>query len=164
DTDRLVATGNVVFTNPDGRISAEEADFNTKTMTGTFKQASGIMSLGPKADRAQFGGQDPGGFFNGDLVEKLGDQTYRLTHGEFTRCVQPTPRWELVSGSVDINLDDYALLRNTVLRVKGVPMFYMPYAYYPLKSNQRNTGFLLPVYGTSTLRGQALSNAFFWAI
>src|SRR5205807_1412112 len=38
DTDRILATGNVVFTNPEGRISAEEVDFNTKTMVGTFKQ------------------------------------------------------------------------------------------------------------------------------
>lgn len=164
DSDRLVASGNVVFTNPEGRISAEAVDFNTKTMIGTFKQASGILSLGPKADRSQFGGQDPDVYFIGDLVEKLGDRKYRVTHGQFTTCVQPTPRWELVSSSVVINLDDYAVLRNTVLRVKGVPMFYMPYAYYPLQRDQRATGFLLPQYGTSTLRGQALSNAFFWAM
>src|SRR4029079_5358230 len=54
--------------------------------------------------------------------------------------------------------------KNTVLRVKGVPVIYLPWVYYPIQDDDRATGFLLPTYGTSTLRGQAISNAFFWAI
>lgn len=164
DTNRLVARGNVVFQNPQGRISAEEADFDTVRMVGTFTQAWGMLSLGPKADRAEFGGQEPDVYFYGDTIEKLSTLQYKLTRGAFTTCVQPTPRWELTSGTVTINLDDYAVLRNMVLRVKGVPMFYLPYAYYPLQEEQRATGFLLPKYGASTVRGQAFSNAFFWAM
>jgi len=164
DTNRLTASGNVVFVNPEGRISAERLEFNTKEQTGTFYEASGIMSLGPKAERVQFGGQDPDVYFYGETVEKLGPKKYRLTRGGFTTCVQPTPRWELTSGTVTLNLDDYALLKNTVLRVKGVPVFYLPLGYYPIQEDQRATGFLLPSYGASTLGGQRLSNAFFWAI
>ena len=48
--------------------------------------------------------------------------------------------------------------------MKGVPLFYLPIIYYPIKKDDRATGFLIPQYGTSTLRGQTLSNAFFWAI
>ena len=36
DTNRVVASGNVVFVNNDGRISAEKVEFNTETGTGTF--------------------------------------------------------------------------------------------------------------------------------
>jgi LPS-assembly protein len=45
-----------------------------------------------------------------------------------------------------------------------VPVFYLPILYYPIQDGDRATGFLMPTYGTSTLRGQAISNAFFWAI
>jgi len=45
-----------------------------------------------------------------------------------------------------------------------VPMLYTPILYYPTKRENRATGILLPTYGTSTLRGQSLHNAFFWAI
>ena len=41
---------------------------------------------------------------------------------------------------------------------------YLPIFYYPIQEDDRATGFLIPTYGTSTLRGQSLSNAFFWAI
>jgi len=161
---RLVASGNVVFTNPEGRIAAERAEFNVAKGTGTFYQASGLLSLGNEVDRAQFGGQDPDVYFYGDMVEKLENRRYRLTRGGFTTCVQPTPRWEVTSGSVLIVLENYAIARNTLLRVKGVPLMYLPVLYYPIKNDDRATGFLLPTYGASTLRGQSLSNAFFWAI
>jgi LPS-assembly protein len=164
DTNRVVASGNIVFVNAEGRISAERVEFNTRNQTGTFYDASGIISLGAEADIVQFGGQDPDVYFYGETVEKIGDRKYRITRGGFTTCVQPTPRWELASGTVTLNLDDYALLTNTVLRVKGVPIFYLPVAYYPIQEDQRATGFLLPTYGTSTIGGQRISNAFFWAI
>ena len=164
DTNQLVAEGNVVFTNPEGRISATRVELDTNSNAGNFYDASGILSLGSEADLAEFGGQDPDVYFYADHLEKLDDRRYRLTRGAFTTCVQPTPRWELTSGSILINLDEYAVLKNTILRVKGVPLMYMPFAYYPLQQDGRATGFLLPKYGTSTLRGQALSNAFFLAL
>ena len=49
------------------------------------------------------------------------------------------------------------------MNVKGVPLFYLPILYYPTKKEDRATGFLLPTYGQSTLQGQSLHNAFFWA-
>ena len=164
DDSRLVATGNVVFTNPEGRLSAEQVEFNLKTQAGVFRQASGIMTLGSQVDRSQFGDQDPDVYFYGEVIEKLGARKYKVTRGGFTTCVQPTPRWEIVSGSVVLSLNDYALARNTLLKVKGVPLMYLPLIYYPIQDDDRATGFLLPTYGTSTVRGQAISNAFFWAI
>ncbi len=160
---RLVATGNVVFTSPEGRISAERVEFNVQNSTGTFHQAAGILTL-KNADLAQFGNQDPDVYFYGDTIEKLPGRSYKLTRGGFSTCVQPTPRWEVTSGAVVINLSEYAIARNVLLRVKGVPMFYLPMLYYPIKDDDRATGFLLPTYGTSSLRGQSLSNAFFWAM
>jgi hypothetical protein len=161
---RLVASGNVVFTNPEGRIAAESVEFNIAKGTGTFHVASGILALGDEVDRAQFGGQEPEVYFYGDTIEKVDQRRYRLTRGGFTTCVQPTPRWEVTSGSVLLTLGEYAMARNTVLKVKGVPLLYLPLLYYPIKEEERATGFLLPTYGASTLRGQTLSNAFFWAL
>jgi lipopolysaccharide assembly outer membrane protein LptD (OstA) len=65
---------------------------------------------------------------------------------------------------VDITLDDHAFARGTVLRVKGVPLLYLPVIYYPLQESQRATGILLPTYGTSRYHGQRISNGFFWAM
>ena len=86
------------------------------------------------------------------------------TRVAFTTCVQPTPRWEVAAGTVTLTVDKRAVLKHAVLKVKDVPLFYVPAMYYPINKEDRSTGFLLPVYGTSTIRGTSFSNAFFWAI
>ena len=109
-------------------------------------------------------GQETVVYFFGETIEKLGPKKYKITNGGFSTCVQPTPRWDLHAGTVILNVDHYTFLKQAVLTVKGVPMFYLPVLYYPTKKEDRATGFLLPTYGSSSLRGQSIHNAFFWAI
>ena len=164
DTNRVLASGHVVFVSGNNRISAERMDFNTSTRTGTFYVASGTATLGDRVERSMFGTQEPDAYFWGEELEKLGPKKYKITRGGFTACVQPTPRWELISGTATINLDDYAMLTNAVFKVKNVPVMYLPVFYYPIQEDDRATGFMMPIYGTSTYRGQTLTNQFFWAI
>jgi LPS-assembly protein len=165
DADRVRASGNVVFVSATNRISADRLEFNTKTKTGTFYNASGIANLeGRGVDRSLFGTQEPDAFFWGETIQKLGPKTYRITHGGFTTCVQPTPRWELASNEVTLTLEKHAFIKNAVLKVKDVPVFYLPAMYYPINKDDRATGFLIPVYGASNIKGQTINNAFFWAI
>src|SRR5262249_41680508 len=165
DVDRMIATGNVVFVSGTSRISAERMAFNTRTKTGTFFTASGIANLENRGiERSLFGSQEPDAYFWGETVEKLGPKTYKITHGGFTTCVQPTPRWELVANSVTLTLEKHAVLTSTVLKVKDVPVFYLPAMYYPINKEDRATGFLMPIYSSSTIKGQSIKNAFFWAM
>ena len=164
DESRLVASGNVVFAAGGGRVAAERAEFDIDAMTGTFYNAAGSTRLVEDVERSMFGTQEPELRFWGEIIERIGPRTYRLTRGGFTSCVQPTPRWEVKASTVTINLDEYAVLRNAVLTVKGVPLFYMPAMYFPIQEDGRATGVLMPTYGASTIRGQSISNAFFWAI
>jgi LPS-assembly protein len=164
DENRFVAIGDVLFVSGTSRISAERLEFNTRTKTGTFYNASGTTIIRDKSQPGQFGAQEPNAFFWGEELHKVGQTKYRIVRGGFTTCVQPTPRWEIASGSMTIALDDYALLRNSLFKVKGVPLLYLPAFYYPLEEDDRSTGFLMPIYGTSTIRGQSISTPFFWAI
>ena len=165
-TGELTARGNVVFQSPTVRIAADSVVFNTKTRHGKFENAFGIAQLGERGERNQsmFGTLDPDVYFYGTAIEKIGPDKYRLTKGGFTTCVQPTARWEIVSGSATVNLDDYVILRNAVVHVKDVPVFYLPLLYYPIQEDDRATGVLMPQYGSSLAMGSSISNAFFWAI
>ena len=173
DEERVVANGNVVVTQGQNRIAADRAEFNTRTQLGTFYQASGIATVrqGRQASPLAGGisvpqmlGQDNDVYYFGETVEKLGPKKYKITNGGFSTCVQPTPRWDLTADTIVLNIDHYTLLKQALLNVKGVPMLYLPIFYYPTKEDDRATGFLIPTYGISTIRGQQIHNAFFWAI
>ena len=165
-TGELTAEGNVVFRTPTTSIAADSVVFNTKTSVGTFTNANGIAQLGERGTRnlSMFGGLEPDVYFYGQQIEKIGADKYRITKGGFTTCVQPTARWEIVSGSATLRLDHYVMLKNAVVEVKNVPVFYLPMLYYPIQEDDRATGFLMPAYGSSLATGSSLSNAFFWAI
>ncbi|HUR34341.1 MAG TPA: hypothetical protein VM032_11145 [Vicinamibacterales bacterium] len=173
DDERAIARGNVVVTQGANRIAADHAEFNTRTQLGTFYQASGIATVRQGRQAApqpggivvpQMLGQDNDVYYFGETVEKLGPKKYRIHNGGFSTCVQPTPRWDLTADTIVLNIDHYTLLRQALLNVKGVPMLYLPILYYPTKEEDRATGFLIPTYGVSTVRGQSIHNAFFWAI
>ncbi len=51
---------------------------------------------------------------------------------------------------------------DAVVRIKGVPLFYVPYLRYPLKD--RATGFLMPRLGFGGAKGLSLSQSFYWAL
>ncbi|HXG56767.1 MAG TPA: putative LPS assembly protein LptD [Vicinamibacterales bacterium] len=161
---RLVAEGHVTFVSGTNRIAAERMEFNTKTKTGTFYAASGTAIMREGTPGESGGGQEPYAYFWGEELHKIGPKRYRIVRGGFTACVQPTPRWEVSSGSLTLDVDDHVLLKNAVFRVKGVPVLYMPLFYYPMQEDDRSTGFVMPTYGTGTIVGQKISNAFFWAI
>ena len=165
DSDMVYANGDVHYQQSGTYISAERAEMNRRTHLGTFFEASGtIVLLDKKEDKTLFGTQEPDAMFAADRIDKIADRTYKLTHGSWTTCLQPTPRWEMVASSIIIVSGDHATLKNMVLRVKDVPVFYVPAIYYPTKHEDRATGFLLPSYGSSSVKGLTLSNAFFWAI
>jgi LPS-assembly protein len=170
DKDLMVATGNVTLVQTTNRISAERGEFNYKTKLGTFWDALGFATIKPPAPRPgafappPVSSQDTDVYFTGDVVEKIGPRKYKITKGGFTTCVQPTPRWQLTSDTIVLNIEHYTFLRNAVFSVKGVPMLYTPVMYYPTKKDDRATGFLIPTFGETTLRGESLHNAFFWAI
>ena len=161
---RLVASGDVVFSTAEVHLSADRVEYWTIDQTAVFHEAYGWIDLGNEVDRSMFGTQEPDLLFHGQMIERTGPRTYKITKGAFTSCVQPTPRWQMVTTSFTLNLDSYALLVNAVLKVKGVPVFYLPAMFYPIQEDGRATGLLMPTYGASRYQGSSISNAFFWAI
>lgn len=165
DTGLILASGNVTLEQPDLRVYAERAELNGNTKLGTFYNATGTARISDApAERNIFGTQEPDVMFRGREIARTAPDTYTIRDGAFSTCVQPTPRWVMSGASGTIRLDRYALLKHVVLRVKDVPLLYLPAIYYPINKEDRATGFLLPTYGTSSIRGGSFSNAFFWAI
>jgi LPS-assembly protein len=161
DEATITARGHVVFKDTGVSISAELAVINRSTHLGTFFTVSGTIRISEsKSPGDLFGGLEPDAYFSGDKLEKTGPKTFQLTNGVLTTCTQPTPRW-YISFSGTITQGKHVYMRNLVLRVKSVPLLYLPAFYYPITESGRNTGFLFPTYGSTSIDGFTLSNAFF---
>jgi LPS-assembly protein len=146
---RLVAEGNVVFIRGEERLAGDRMEMD-ESGRGFFENAVGFV--------------EPGVFVEGRRVERVDSDTYRVEGGHFTSCSQPNPRWGFTSSSARIEVDDKVVAKNALFKVKGVPVFYVPYIYYPIRKDGRSTGFLFPHFGYSSYRGFNVGGGFFWAM
>ncbi len=164
--DKMVrASGHILVVQDGLRVTAERMEMDRTTRLGTFFKAAGTARLtGKEAEPGMFGNLEPEVSFYAEKVEKIGPRTYRLTDGWFSTCVQANPRWDFRGSSGTVTLNERMLLRNALLRVKGIPVLYLPIIYYPMGEDDRSTGFLIPQYQTSSVQGQGVKNTFFWAM
>lgn len=146
---RLVAEGNVVFIRGEERLSGDRVEMD-ESGRGFFENAVGFV--------------EPGVFVEGRRIERVDDDTYRVEGGKFTSCGQANPRWSFTATNARVEVDDKVWAKNSVLKVKGIPVFYAPYIYFPIRKDGRSTGFLFPHFGYSSYRGVNLGTGFFWAM
>ena len=146
----LAAHGNVVFERGDEKVVAESLAADLDEGTAVFENARGILG--------------PDFHFVADRLEERNDGSLVLEGGAFTSCAQPNPRWNFTAGRAVVNPDRHVWLRHVGFRVKGVPLLFLPAVYYPIEEDGRQTGFLIPRYSRSDLRGHLISQGFYWAI
>ena len=147
-TKDVLAEGNVVAQSGGEVIRAERIFFNLETGRGRIEKASGIVP--------------PSILFEAETVERRQADLFSLSKARITPCTQPNPRWSFGLSRANLKKEDYLEMWDAVLRIKSVPVLYLPYLRYPLR--ERATGFLLPRFGFSGPKGVSLSQSFYWAI
>jgi len=144
------AQGNVrLFENGDV-LTCESFSINLDSQVGSVKSATIFL----KQDNIHITGTD---------IKKLGINTYEIQNGTVTTCDGETPPWRIDAGKINVTVEGYAWVKNSVFRIKKIPVFYFPFAVLPVKT-KRQTGFLFPELGHSTSKGTEFNNSFFWAI
>ncbi len=149
ETKDIHAWGNVTLRSPDENVTCEEAHFNLDSGQGELKTVFGMI-------------QPIVLYQAGSLIRQSPD-LYGLEKAKITTCAQPVPRWQFSCSRANLKRDDYMEMWNAVLRIKKVPILYLPYMRYPLHK-ERSTGFLMPEGGYSGQKGIFYSQSFYWAI
>lgn len=101
--------------------------------------------------------------FQGNLIEKINDKEFYVADADYTTCSNCPATWSFQGAQIKAELGGYAYLKNTTLKVAGLPIFWFPYLAVPLKSD-RQTGLLAPEIGYIPNRSVVLSESLFWAI
>ena len=72
-----------------------------------------------------------------------------IRQGMLTTCAPGQNDWSLVASDIELDQSEgFGTARNVRLQIKDVPVFYWPYASFPI-DERRKTGFLYPSFGTS---------------
>ena len=149
-TRELFAEGRVTMAAKDMVLSGEKLVFNLRTQKGELLDAAGLAS--------------PVVRIQTDRLQQADRETLTFQRLDFSSCAQIAPRWSISSRKGLIKKEKYIAMSDAVLRLKNIPVFYLPYLRYPLQKDGRATGFLIPGLGSSSLRGFFVQNSFFLAL
>lgn len=142
----VTATGNVVIQFEANQVSGDSVMMNLDTGYAMIDNARGYF--------------EPDVILEASKLERIGEQTFKLSKGKFTTCTQPTPYWSFSVHSAIIHIGSYARMTNAAFRFGKVPVFYSPYLVWPVKE-ERSAGLLLPHVGFTSKRGPFISSAVF---
>ena len=158
-------TGNVILDGGphDEHMEASHSTYNVRTEVGTFYDVTGTIGVQTRGQLVTLTTSNPFAF-TGKVVDKVGPDHYVVHHGTVTSCKVPHPIWTFNAPRVVVEVGGDAKIYRTTFRVKGVPAFFMPYATHPVEHLARHSGFLMPNFGTSNIKGIMLGDSFFWAI
>ncbi len=110
-------------------------------------------------------GVAPGPFYiRARVLRQIEPGKFEAEGGVFTPCNQTNAIWDFRSGKTTFKPGSYMKMSWPHLRVKGLPVFGLPWIYWPLQDQRRQTGLMIPTIGSSSRRGFMFSEAFFWAI
>lgn len=141
------AVGHVILDDPEGTLCGEQMDVNMKTAVGVAQNAHGFMSA------YNF-------YISGDEISKLGDARYRIKNGFFTTCEGEVPDWKFGATDLNVTVGGFAKAKHVKFYLHDVPVLYVPYLAWPVKT-ERESGFLLPMFGYSRERGTQLSLVYY---
>ena len=137
---KITAHGNVLLRRGYDWITGPDLEFKRDSQTGFFTSPRFVISeAGGRGDAAE--------------IRFVGPNKYEATDSRFTTCVAPRPDWYVQSKELEVDtLRMVGTAHSARIFFLDVPVLYAPTFEFPL-SNQRKSGFLTPILGSSNVRG-----------
>lgn len=150
NTGEATAYGHVEFADGNNTLSSEGLKINLHTSYARIDQGRIFI----KEDNYHI---------EGDAIERLSEDRFRIGKAAFTTCDGERPCWRFRGKNINIHLNHILTAESVSFAVKDIPVLYLPYIALPILQ-ERQTGLLIPRVGYNTGEGLKINNAFFWAI
>lgn len=131
---------NVSYREPGLLLTGSQASFDIRDQSSAIDNASFVLH-----------GQHLRGSAERIFREASGDIV--LTEGSYTYCPPNNSDWQLNADSISLDRKQgVGIAKHAVLRVKDVPVFYLPYVSFPI-DDQRRSGLLYPSFSYDQTNG-----------
>jgi LPS-assembly protein len=165
DKGEATADGHVILDGGpnDEHLQATHATYNLPAEAGKFDNVRGTIGLRMRDGHLSLTSANPF-VLSGKVVEKLGPDHYRVSDGTVTSCQLPRPKWDFYAHRVVVDTGGNATLYSSAFRILRVPILFFPFATHPVNREARESGFLMPNFGRSSIKGNILGESVYWAI
>lgn len=158
NTDQATAVGHVVIMEPSGQVVfAKKADLSHGMKDAVTRGVAVLLAQN--------------GRLVGNGARRFGGEINEIAKPVYSTCDlcknDPTapPLWQIRARSAVEDLQHKVIeYHDAELQIYGFPVFYLPYLSQPDPSVRRQSGILIPAFGSSTHIGEFFAIPYFWRI
>ncbi len=141
--------GKPIFMEGDKRYDALKLRYNFSTRKGVIDMGSTELE---------------GGYYLGEKIKKVDEDTYFIQNGRYTTCDKAEPDYYFGSPKLKVMQGDKVVAEPVYLFIDDVPIFALPFGIFPNHSG-RSSGLIPPAYGEDPTYGRYLSHlGYFWVV
>ena len=142
-------TGRPTFSDGKETMVGDRMEFNFKTEKGRILRG-----------RTKF----QGGYYQGDMVKIVDPSVFNVADGKYSSCDKEEPHFHFRGKQMKVILNDKVIVKPVIFFIGKIPLAIFPFAMFPTKENGRQSGVILPQFGTSPAEGRYLRNGgYYWA-
>ncbi|MFQ3608719.1 MAG: putative LPS assembly protein LptD [Chloroherpetonaceae bacterium] len=137
------------FSDAGGTYDAVKMSYNFKTKRGKIREVTTELD---------------NGYYSGENIKRMEDGVLNVKNGRYYTCNHDPPHYWFQCESMKLIPGDRVIARPVVMYVEGVPVFYLPFAFFLTRSG-RQSGLIMPRYGRDNFRGFFLAQGgYYWAL
>ncbi len=104
------------------------------------------------------------GYYRGTEIRNRDQKVFYIENSAYTTCDLEEPHFHFESRRMKMIAEDKVIARPIVLYISRIPVFGLPFGVFPNKKGRRHSGWIMPAYGESSLRGQYIDGlGYYWA-
>ncbi len=142
-------TGRPTFSDGKETMVGDRMEFNFKTEKGRILRG-----------RTEF----QQGYYQGDAVKRVDPSVFNVADGKYSSCDKEEPHFHFRGKKMKVILNDKVIAKPVIFFIGNIPLAIFPFAMFPTKENGRQSGVIIPQFGTSPAEGRYLQNGgYYWA-
>lgn len=104
------------------------------------------------------------GYYTSSVIRNESKDVFYMQQSIYTTCDLDTPHFHFASPKMKMIHNDKVIAKPITLYLSQIPIISLPFAVLPQQKGGRQSGWIMPSYGTSSLRGHYLDGlGYFWA-
>ncbi len=105
------------------------------------------------------------GHFTSSVIRNESKNVFYMKQSIYTTCDLDTPHFHFASPRMKMIHNDKVVAKPLTLYLAQIPIISLPFAVLPQQKGGRQSGWIMPSYGTSNLRGHYLDGfGYYWAV
>ena len=146
---RITLIGNVRFREPNMLLTGNHALLNLDSQEVKIENATYVLHQASVRGSAK-------------VLRRQSNGLILIEDSSFTGCEPDIDTWKLQTSEIKLDQKSgFATVKNARLDVGKVPIFYFPYAKFPI-SNRRSSGLLFPSIASDQENGIDFSQPIYW--